>query len=349
MPASITVKANYKSGWFVIAIPTLIFLVVWIGLPLLFLNLSGYENTAIAVASFTISLILALVIAVITYKPLLRLTKNMTADITIDDRAIRVRHKKGVEIVHFNENYNAYIAAGESGVGTPSAGLNISSESDRDGFYIHISDISRDGVLKIFKDGNFVTELAISCCEGMPGYELDGGDDTVLLFLEKTLDILWRTRNNNRVYRVHEKFPWDYTPKPEFSFIKKVDWQRRTPEDEKLLMMIRENIISNPIPHVSLGRDYMVYFKSLADEFAPEFPDSKRGTAFIIPIGSVTFKKLVGKPDWGDSFTDYLKVSGSNENNKEMKLEIFWDLFYKDKIDEANILIRYVNSRHRNA
>ncbi|MBC7261949.1 MAG: hypothetical protein H5T63_08025, partial [Chloroflexi bacterium] len=187
------IETKYTSGWFTIILPTLEFLLLWLGPPVLIFALLHWNVSEwVAMPICAGSLVPALAICVLTYPYLLRLAERGRGELHLDGKRIRWRSGRRWREVDLTESYRAEIAAGYSGLGRINASLSVDSH-----LMVHCKGLARDQVQHAFPEPFFISELAPTPEEGLWGFELDAADgQSRTLFLD-LLGALWETREHN--------------------------------------------------------------------------------------------------------------------------------------------------------
>ncbi len=318
----------YRSGWFTVILPVSITLGVWgglaVGIPaLLGWNLPGWLGTLLCLGGF----IPGLAVAVATYPLLTRLSERGRGELILEGNRLRWRTGLRWQEVNFSQPYEAKIAAGLSVLGKYNAGIRFFPG----GQAFHLRGARREDVLQQFPEPYFVDTLAILPVEGGWGFELSVEDPAAVDFFFALLEVLWRTRRNNRLFRLYEKFPWQRCPQPAFHFIRifdlKVEAERAFVEGLKL------QVVSS-LDSLTLTPDYLMGWAYRS----PHNPFSRIEGYAVMPLGFVTAEK-----SGAGEFTR-LTVRGKGADGDPLELTFDWYEPANEKYEEAEFLVRFVQA-----
>lgn len=349
-------EMKYTSGWFTVILPTLEFLLLWIGPPVLIFSLLRWNVSEwVAISICAASVAPALAICVLTYPFLLRLAERGKGEISLDGGRIRWRSGRCWHAVDLTKPYQGEIAAGYSGTGYLNASLSVGSA-----LMVHCKGIARDQVLHAFPEPFFVAEMALTPEEGLWGFNLDAGDEASRTLFLALLSLLWETRDHNEYYQLFQKFPWHRRPSPEFPHIRVLAAQECTAEWREFIARLRAEAISTPVPWLSLTPDYL-----LGEE--ADWRDTLKGETaryFIMPLGHVQAETTLPRPDWKSFFLGnfiihalggsagthirlaeqrFLRITGRDEHRKPLTVAFEWLGPGDDRYRESEYFVRFVN------
>lgn len=285
--------APYKSAWFTVVLPTLIFLGVWFGLSLSILALLDWNTSDwLGMLICGGGIIPGFLVSVATYPLLKRLAGRGNGELILEGD--RLSWRKGLRWHEhdFSRPHHVEIAAGHSGLNEPNASITLSPG----GQMIHLRGIRREEVLRMFPEPYFVEELAILPEEGLWGFEFQADDPHACSFFTALLECLWRNRENNRYFQLYQKFPWHDPPRPAFRHIRLIEWEKRTPSDEALIENLKSQFVDGlTTSYVRATPDYLLgwIYRSLKSNLSG-FPDFY----CIMPLGHITAEVSLPRPDW---------------------------------------------------
>lgn len=282
-------RTPYRSGWFTVVLPTVEFLVLWVGPVLLVLALLDWQAPGWLVALLVILGVPAsLAACVVTYPLLLRLAARGAGELRIEGDRIRWRAGRRWHRVDLSRPYTAQVAAGESGLGRRNASVAFAET----GLLVHLRGARREEVLAAFPEPHFVDELAVTPEEGLWGFELDAQDPGDAARFRGLVEALWRTRERNLRYRTFARFPWDTPPRPAFAHIEVLE-PGEEGEPRPLLERLRAEVVSRPTPCLAATPDYLVGSEaSLWDDLL-----GRDARWFLMPLGHVRAEETLPRPD----------------------------------------------------
>lgn len=324
----------YRSGWFTVILPTLITLGVWgvvsVGIPaLLGWNLPAWLEVLLCLGGF----LPGLAVAVVSYPFLLRLAERGQGEVILEGNRLRWRTGRRWHTVDFTQPYDAEICAGPTGTfarspypGQTSAYIYIRSA----GQMFHLRNAERADVLKLFPEPYFVDTLAVVPEEGLWGFEFSVEDPEAVAFFSALLECLWRTRQNNRYFRLYQKFPWDRRPNPAFHSIRFFDLKK---EEERLFVEGLKLQAVSSLDNLTLTPDYLMGWAYRS----PDNPFSLEGYA-VMPLGFITAETS------GTGENASLIVRGKGQDGRSLKLVFSWYDTVSSKWDEAQLVLRFIQA-----
>ncbi len=312
----------YRSGWFTVVLPTLITLGVWgglaVGIPALRgWNIPGWLGTLLCLGGF----LPGLAVAVATYPLLMRLAERGRGELILEGHRLRWRTGWRWQEVDFSQPYEAQIAAGLSGLGA----FNASVCFFPSGQAIHLRGARREDVLQRFPEPYFVDPLAVRPAEGLWGFELSAEDPAAVAFFSALLECLWRTRQNNRRFRLYQKFPWDRRPQPAFHYIRILDLKAE--EDRAFVEGLRTRIVSS-LDTVELTPDYLLGWL-----YGGPVRTQLEGCA-VMPLGFITAETGIRR----------LTVRGKGPDGEPLELTFDGYEPGDEQYEEAEFLVRFVQA-----
>ncbi len=348
-------RTRYTSGWFTVVLPTVGFLLLWVGPVLLVLALLGWSAPWWLVALLVVLGIPASLAACVwTYQLLLRLAERGSGELRVEGNRIRWRTGARWRRVDLSRPYTAGIAAGTSGLARPNASVSFTET----GLLIHLRGGRREEVLAAFPQPYFVEELAVTPEEGLWGFELDAQDPgDVARFLE-LVEALWRTRGANRRYATFCRFPWDTPPRPAFTHIEVLE-PGQGGEPRRLLERVRAQVVSSPTPWLAATPDYLVGSEpSPWDDLV-----GREARWFLMPLGHVRAEETLPRPDLGPFLLGrfvitalggrasaiplqhrrFLRVHGHDRSGAPLVVAFEWLEPADEAWTEARYFVRFVN------
>ncbi|MFN3742604.1 MAG: hypothetical protein ACK4VW_08050 [Anaerolineales bacterium] len=317
----------YRSGWFTVLLPTLITLGVWgglvIGIPaLLGWNIPGWLGTLLCLGGF----LPGLVAAVVTYPLLLRLAERGRGEVLLEGNRLRWRSGWRWQQVDFTQPYEAEISAGASGT---YAQTNACIYLRSAGQMFHLREARRNDVLELFPEPYFVDTMAVLPEEGSWGFDLSAEAPEAVAFFSALLECLWRTRQNNRYFRLYQKFPWDHRPNPAFHSIRFFDLKK---EEERLFVEGLKLQAVSSLDTLTLTPDYLM-------GWAYRSPAAISPEAYaVMPLGFITAET------YGDGENASLIVRGKGQDGRSLKLFFSWYDTVSSEWDEAKFLLRFIQA-----
>lgn len=349
-------ETKYTSGWFTVILPTLEFLLLWIGPPVLIFSLLRWNvSTWVALPLCAASVVPALVICVLTYPFLLRLAERGRGEISFDRGHIRWRSGHHWRAVDLTRPYQGEIAAGYSGLGHANASLSVGSK-----LMVHCKGIAREQVLHAFPEPFFIAEMAPTPEEGLWGFDLDAGDEASRALFLALVSLLWETRDNNAYYQLFRQFPWHRRPSPEFPHIRVIEAQECTAERGEFIARVKAEAISRPVPWLSLTPDYLLGEESNWRDMV----QGKTTRYFIMPLGYVRAETTRPRSNWTSFFLGnfiihalggstgthvrlteqhFLRITGRDEHRKPLTVAFEWLGPGDEGYREGEYFVRFVN------
>ncbi|WP_322510105.1 hypothetical protein [Anaerolinea sp.] len=359
-----TIQVPYKSGWYIVVLPTLITLGVWAGLAvgvpaLLSWNIPEWLGMLLCFGGF----IPGLAIAVVTYRFLLRLAEQGRGELTLEGDRLRWRTGRRWHEMDFTQPYSAKVAAGFSGLGKSNADITFYHSSVPT---IHLRGARREDILHFFPEPYFVDELAAMPEEGLPGFEFAAPDPAAASFFAELLGCLWRNRQQNERFRLYQKFPWHRRPQPAFRHIRMIDLKACTLEDQTFIEELKAQVVSS-LFYVEATPDYLIgWVYHLLRSKLDGLPD----ICCVMPLGYITAEVSFPRPDWkpfivgnvlkqalaatlgtkapagGPYLEDryYLYVRGRGEDGARLELTFDWYGPGDEGYEEAEFLVRFVQA-----
>lgn len=357
-------KIKYTSGWFTVIFPTLEFLLIWLGLSALFLaRLHWNAPILVALLIFGGSLVVSLVVCVWTYPLLLKMAERGRGELGLEGNTIKWKLGSRWRRIDLGQPYRATLRAGYSGLGRPNASIDL--RDDRESLVVHLKGAWREDVLRYFPHRYFVGELALTPQEGLWGFVLDAADPPSAESFFQLASTLWATRENNELFLMYRKFPWDTIPRPAFRVIKAIDPRECSEREWEFLATLKSQIVSCPVPWLAATPDYLLGYQwGVLDELK-DLVSSKAGEPsryFVMPLGYVHAETLLPRPDLETFLIGHLivtalggssaiplrdkhllRIQGIAENGQPMRIAFEWCGPADDKYEECEAFVRFVN------
>lgn len=299
-------RIPYKSGWFTVVIPTLTFLVVWLGSFVLILALLNWQASDwLGMALFCGGIPLGFAAAVVTYPLVMRLAAHGRGELHLEGALLRWRSGRRRHQLDLAQGHYAEIAADDS-----ATALTLSDERKA---YVNLYfyGLGRQEVQSLFPAPFFIDELVVTPSMGSWGFETTVDDPSARDFAVTLLEVLWSQRQENRYFRVYEKFPWERQPQPAFHHIRLIEWEKRSPEEEALILTLQQQFIDGLDDlYVRLTPDYLVawVYKSLRSTLSGH-PDYY----CLMPLGDIHAEVSMPRPDWKPFIIGHLVIEALQE------------------------------------
>lgn len=180
-----TIRTPYKSGWFTVVIPTLIFLTVWLGSFLLILApLDWNASNGVRIPLFFGGLPLGFIAAIVACPLLLPLADRSQGRLSLEGTILRwqigSRQSKAIDLA---QSHFAQIDADPT-----HTCLTLQTENHL--VNLIFDHLARQKVLDIFPVSDFVGELVVTPKMGSWGFEVTVDDPSVKDFAIDLLQIL---------------------------------------------------------------------------------------------------------------------------------------------------------------
>lgn len=366
--SKIHLRSPYMSGWFTVILPTLEFLLVWIGLSVLIFalldwNLSDWLGMLIC----GVNVVVGLAVCVVTYPFLLRLAQGGQGELELDGGRIRWRTGRRWREIDLTQPYHAEIAAGASGLGEANASVSI-TQGNNLYLAVHFHRARRQDILRCFPEPYFVDELAVTPQEGSWGFDMEAGDPAVSEFAAGLLEVLWRQRHHNQRFTLYARFPWDRLPQPAFHTIRLIERGKCTPQEEAFIEGLKHQLVDGLTDsYVRATPDYLLgwVYRSFKSHVSG-IPDYY----CVMPLGYVTAEVSMPRPDWkpfiighvlkealagalgttapsgGPYLQDrrYLYLRGRGDDGKSLELAFDWYGPGDSGYEEAEMLVRFIRA-----
>jgi len=326
------IKTPSTSGWFTVGIPLLLFLLLFIGLPILITALRGWNVPEwLGISLYVLGCLLGIGVNFAIYPLLVKIAQRGEGELALEGERLRWRRGRRWQEVDLNQPYWAEIAAGISGTGAET-NASITLRPGRQMFHLRGAmppEVMRQEVLRAFPEPYFVAEMAITPAEGLWGFNLQAEDTSQRAFFYDLLAALWRTRQNNEYYRLFRKFPWETPPRPAFTHIEVVDAREMSTEQRLFIERLESQVISAPTWTAKVTPDYLLG------------ADVHR--YYLMPLGYV-----VAEPGLGASSEagNYLKVTGRDKDQRNLTVKLSdWMVVGDKEYDEGVFFVRFVNRR----
>lgn len=353
---NLKVKTNYKSGWYIVILPVLEFLIIFFSIPI-YLSNHFAGNGFVIFLGMILTIILAFGIPVATFRFFMALANRGSGEIELEDNLIKWKAGRGrKKEINLSTKNKILIAAGTS----PLDNASILISGEKESAYIYINNFSLEKVLKNFPHQYFIDEAAIAPEKGMPGFSLEAKTSGAEEFFSHLLSILWQNRHQNEIFLIYEKFPWGKKPAPASAYIKEINFKNKTAEEEKLIKKLKEEIISKPVPWLAATSDYLlgyIYDSAIKSVFSAE-PDRY----LIMPLGKISAKESLPTPELGKLLLGqtiitamggrggpylehkyYLEISGTNADSKKISKVFEWVGPGDNEYYEGKAFVKFVN------
>ncbi|MEW6407587.1 MAG: hypothetical protein AB1465_02765 [Patescibacteria group bacterium] len=366
-------KTNYKSGWHIVVLPTLLFIIIFWGISVYF----GwrFQSGLVFFISLIFCLVLAFVVSILSYRFFLRLAAKGRGEMQLENNILKWRIGRKEKMIDLSKEYEAEFFADSS-----HSLIDIEPADLKCEITIHCRDFTREEFLKFFPHPYFVDKIALTPELGRFGFDLEAANPESKKFFVSLISLLWKNKEKNKIFLIYKKFPWESVPAPKIDYIKIIDWKNKTLEEEKLISEINKKIISQPTLELGLTPDYLVgckmkgILKDITDAAIFKQNDIVE-KYFIMPLGKIWAEKLLPRPDFKKFFAGkaiialiatsfgraipaggpyledkhYLKINGYDKNKKQASLVFEWfgpeDIVgtWREKYQEAEILFKFIN------
>jgi len=198
--------------------------------------------------------------------------------------------------------------------------------------------MNRVDLLHDFPEAWFFDDLAPLPDEGTWGFELCHEDPEAIRFFRALLECLWRNREDNELFRLFQKYPWNRPPHPAFRYIRHIPWEQRTEEDQRLLAELQTQFVDGLTnAFVRATPDYLVgwVYPSVRSLFSHGHPDN-----YIMPLGYVTAESSFASSEGGCS----LFVKGIDQNGTPLTLTFDWYDTETEGYEEARFFVRFIQA-----
>jgi len=154
-------RIPYTSGWFTVVIPTLTFLVVWLGSFVLIMALLNWQASEwLGMALFFGGIPLGFAVAVVTYPLQLRLAALGGGELRLDGTLLRWRSGRRWQQLDLAQAHYASITANKRA-------MSLTLSDERKAYVnIYFYGLGRQEVLSIFPAPFFVDELVVTPAMG---------------------------------------------------------------------------------------------------------------------------------------------------------------------------------------
>ncbi|MEZ0396669.1 MAG: hypothetical protein ABWK53_09615 [Anaerolineales bacterium] len=312
----------YRSGWFTVVLPVVLFLLIWIGGLIGIVALTGWEMPNWAgLLTCAGTLALGLISAVLTYPWMERLAARGRGEVILEGNHLRWRTGRRWREVDLSREYEAEIAAGPF--------LHISVEGQS---FLLRGALTRQDVLRLFPEPDFVSiELA-----GNWGFEFPKDMPQAVPFFEALLETLWRRREQNRYYRLFSRFPWQNVPRPDVHFIRFVPSKDASAVEKGFVERLQRQFLDSlTSSYVRVTPDYLVglmFRPPLKGGWSAQ-PDSW----CLMPLGYVR----------AEATLEHLIVRGQDEKGQPVDMQFPWynlDNANLTTVKEAGLVVRFIQA-----
>ena len=188
----LTIKAHVKNPWVVIVLPTLVFLSVWLALPLGVLLLARSESCLAYAVAAGLGLPLAGVVAVGFHRRFLKNAEGSDALLFLkQDRLHWRRHT-----LDLNAPYRAMLRA------EPEA-LSMDIRTGKRSLHLFARVAAPGRIPQVFPEVGFLLPGALGPEQGVPAWVIQEEDALQILA------VLWRQRAHNTLFQTYTRFPWE--------------------------------------------------------------------------------------------------------------------------------------------
>lgn len=186
-------EVEVRSAWRVVVLPTLVFLGVWIAVPVL-ARILGARGTAAMLGSAGLGLVLALAASVGLHR-VFGQGPGRRLRVTLESGAIRW----GRQELQLGAPHGAVLRL-DSRSPVPAASLEVQGGRRRVSFFAR--PVDPQAVDRAFPAAGFALEGALGPDQGMPAWGVP--EEAFCRVLEEA----WRHRDRNRAFLLHERLPW---------------------------------------------------------------------------------------------------------------------------------------------
>jgi len=354
-------KVPYKSGWFVVVIPTLTFLMAWFGSSLLVLALLDWNvSDWVGILICGSGILPGLMVSVAIYPLLLRLVARGQGELCLEGAALRWRSGLRWHEIDFAQPHHAEMAAEQDTL--------LTLQGNNTYVNIYFRGLPRREVLNLFPAPFFVDDLVVTPEMGSWGFDVTVDGPTVGDFATALLETLWHQRRQNRYFLMYEKFPWNRCPQPDFRHIRLIEWEKRSAEDEAFVKELEPHFIDGLTgSYVRATPDYLVgwVYQSVHSTLSGQ-PDYY----CVMPLGYISAEVSLPRPDWkpfiighmlkealatvlgttapsGGPYLEhryYLYVRGRAIDGAPLELAFDWYGLVDNEYKEAKFLVRFIQT-----
>lgn len=345
------VKAGHRSAWFVVVLPTIEFLVILFGMPVLFHHV-GLQGTSYVLLGLVAGFVAAILVCVKTYGILLKMASRGSGELRLDGNGLKWQVNGKWKSLDLNGMHFAKIGVG-GGYSDDStgAGFSLGGDGGSEGIGIHVRGVEPEDVLRLFPHPYFVDEFAIKPEEGAHGFDLAIQDEGVKTFLETLLAMLWKTRNSNKSFLAYRKFPWESMPDPEVVHIRKLAFRDGPTSNREYIRSLQQRVLSSPVPELAVTGDYLLGYQDDAPEslLDPTASNHEPAHFFVMPLGHVFMERNLPtfSHRWKVAEMHSVTVKGLDESGEQISVDVPWigpSLGAStEALDEAAAFIKFVN------
>lgn len=322
------IKTTYISGWYTVGIPLIIFFLFFLGMPISVMAIYHWNIPSwVGISLYIIGCVLGLAANVIVYPFVMRVASRAQGELILEDKVLKWR--KGIKWheVDMSRNYQAKIAVGLSGLGENNASVSLEHSKA----IIHMREAERSKILQLFPESYFLDDMAITPAEGLWGFELHIGDEASRAFFTDLLLTLWETRDNNEHYSLYRKFPWDYSPRPNFHYIETIDKNEMSPDQHALLEELNSQVISAPTFTAKATKDYLI-----GNDGGDKY--------FIFPLGHISAEETISGSS--EDSIRYLKIKGIDKSGQKTIIKLpYWVQPGDEQYNESRFFLRFINRK----
>lgn len=254
--------------------------------------------------------IVALVLAILLYKPYARAIQKK-AELNLESTKLTYKIGSKLQEINLNKPYAALFTAGsETGSQATSAGIEFRFEKDKKKrlymFMLHPTTIAFAESLFFINQPNTTY-----------GIELNAHDQHQEQFFNELLKTLWQTREQNAAWKTFKTYTWDKTPKPEHDFVEYIEDVWPNPTNTRVKKIINEAFWSAT---ESFSRTLF-----LSKDYVMAYNVNKRYELF--PLGNTIARFDAGSGAETSFKSPELIFKGVDENGKEVSKAVNWNIF----------------------
>lgn len=335
------IKVKKRSAIVTVFLPTSIFLLVFIGTPIVLYHLISDAGGGTVALGLFLGLVLGLVVSVITYRKVYALSDLMEEKLFLRGTMLIQQSGRREKAIDFSKEHISEIDAGISSTGLPLLSIEIKEGKNR--LRIVGMNYSRQRAVQKFRDERFIGNFPIAPYEGLSAHEVDAQNLDAAAFVDQMLSLLWKYRNLNKAYQYHNSLPWDDEIKPQISAVRVIQGEEAYRNNLSLIEHIKNSslyTVEESYNYLFISRDYLMVC-----------PSGKIDVKFktrIIPLGifPMQFKSgfrssLDGSDPW-----EYIEIRGVDESGNPHVETVGFSIYFMEEYYKAKIMKRYLIGRN---
>lgn len=338
MPA---IEAKKRSALVTVFLPTLIFLLFFIGTPVVLYQLVSDAGGGTVALGLFLGLVLGLVVSVITYRKVYALSDLMEEKLFFRGTMLIKQSGRREEAIDLSKEHISEIDAGISPTGLPL--ITIEIQEGKNTFRITGMNYSRERAIQKFQDQQYIGDFPISPYEGLSAHEVDAQNSEASAFIDEMVSLLWEYRNLDKGYRYHRSLPWDEEIKPQISAVRVIQAEDAYRENLSLIEHIKNSAlyeVEESYNYLFINRDYLM--------ICPSSKIDVKLKTRIVPLGvfPMEFKKEFRSAPKGSDLWEYIEIRGVDEKGASHVENVRFSIFYMKDYYKAKIMKRYLLRRN---